>query len=251
MAKKPAKKAKAPAKKTPKTRSRHISVNPGRVIAALAAAPLRNNPNFIYDIMRKMANEVLAEPLTLKDARTIFNNMGRVDFELLLDSMDHPHVKKLLKTLDPYSQFYKNFGSEEGHNGSGVIAARVHIVRLLASKLMKPEPKPAGRQPAKKIPKATKAPKTGPDADVILSYVTRLLNAVGSDSFEQIFSSLKSDKNLSREPLVTIASGVQGGKRPLPSSTTRKAALAIIRKGHDAFMSTRAGIEATGGRSAG
>jgi hypothetical protein len=165
MAKKPAKKA--PAKKTPKTRSRRISVRPERVIAALATAPRQHNPNFIYDIMRKMAVEVLTGPLTLKDARAIFKNMGRVDFELLLDSMDHPHVKKLLKTLDPYSQFYKNFGPEEGHNGSGISAARTHIVRLLASKLMKPEPKPAGRQPAKKIPKAAEAPKTGPDADVI------------------------------------------------------------------------------------
>lgn len=146
MAKKP---AKAASKKAGK-RGRRIVVDTVRVISALAKAE-RADSGFLYAAMGKMAVQVLTGPLTLKQARAIFKDMGRTDFELLLDTMDHAHVKKFLKNVDPYCPVLRTWSDASTES---IVFARNHLVRLLASKVMKPEPKPAGRQPTKKVPKS-------------------------------------------------------------------------------------------------
>jgi uncharacterized protein with PhoU and TrkA domain len=77
-------------------------------------------------------------------------------------------------------------------------------------------------------------------------FVGKLKAASGSEQFERLFRELETS-NVRRETIIAIARGMVGR---VAASTTRKAALALIRKGHDARMSARRGIEATGGRSA-
>lgn len=74
----------------------------------------------------------------------------------------------------------------------------------------------------------------------------KLRSQIGSDAFEQTLAELDAS-DLKREQVVDIARAVYGG---IPKSTSRKAALKFIRKPHDAYMSAKRGIEATGGRSA-
>lgn len=161
MAKKPAKAAPKKAGKKAGKRGRRIVVDTIRVISALAKAE-RADSGFLHAAMDKMAVQVLTGPLTLKQARAIFKDMGRTDFELLLETMDHAHVEKLLKNVDPYSPFLANWKDAKRLSGEASYAPQTkahvdamnHIIRLLASKVMKPEPKPAGRQPTKKVPKS-------------------------------------------------------------------------------------------------
>ncbi len=80
----------------------------------------------------------------------------------------------------------------------------------------------------------------------ISTFIQRLNRDTGTDSFEQTLAEL-ADSPLQREHVVAVAKSVYGGIR---NSTSRKAALEFVRKPHDARMSARRGIEATGGRSA-
>jgi hypothetical protein len=82
--------------------------------------------------------------------------------------------------------------------------------------------------------------------DAVREFIDRLEAAKGSAEFERILSELQSSK-LKKEHVVEIARMVYGG---LPKGLSRKAALAYIRKPHDAYMSAKRGIDATGGRSA-
>lgn len=86
---------------------------------------------------------------------------------------------------------------------------------------------------------------TRPDARVG-DFVARLKSQIGSDAFEQTLAELEASA-LRREQMVDIARSVYGG---IPKSTSRKTALKFIRKPHDAYMSAKRGIDATGGRSA-
>jgi hypothetical protein len=88
-------------------------------------------------------------------------------------------------------------------------------------------------------------PKPKPERGV-REFIERLKAETGSDRFDQTLSEL-ANSGLRKEDLVEIARAVYGG---IPKRTSRKAALAFIRKPHDAYMSARRGIEATGGRSA-
>jgi hypothetical protein len=81
---------------------------------------------------------------------------------------------------------------------------------------------------------------------VVREFVDRLKAAKGSDQFEQVLSEL-ANSDLKKEHLIEVARAVYGG---VPRSLSRKAALAYIRKPHDAYLSAKRGIEATGGRSA-
>lgn len=85
------------------------------------------------------------------------------------------------------------------------------------------------------------------DADVsVREFIDRLNNDIGSDAFEHTLREL-SVSNLKREQVVQIAQNVYGG---IQKNTSRRAALAYIRKPHDARTNARRGIEASGGRSA-
>jgi hypothetical protein len=80
----------------------------------------------------------------------------------------------------------------------------------------------------------------------IREFIGRLRAETGSDKFDQVLSELANSK-LKREHIVEVARAVYGG---LPKKVSRRAALTYIRKPHDAYMSAKRGIEATGGRSA-
>jgi hypothetical protein len=80
----------------------------------------------------------------------------------------------------------------------------------------------------------------------IQEFIDRLEAAKGSNRFDQVFSELASS-DLRKEHVIEVARGVYGG---VPSKLSRKAALAYVRKPHDAYMSAKRGIDATGGRSA-
>jgi hypothetical protein len=80
----------------------------------------------------------------------------------------------------------------------------------------------------------------------IKAFVERLNKDMRTPAFEQTFDELEASR-LKREHVVEIARAVYGG---IPKNTSRKAALRFIRKPHDAYMSAKRGIEATGGRSA-
>lgn len=82
--------------------------------------------------------------------------------------------------------------------------------------------------------------------DRVSDYISKLRAETGTDNFDQILADL-ANSGLKTEQLVEIARSVYGG---IPKKTSRKAALAYIRKPHDAFMSAKRGIEASGGRSA-
>jgi hypothetical protein len=80
----------------------------------------------------------------------------------------------------------------------------------------------------------------------IREFINRLKAEIGSDRFDQVLSEL-ANSGLKKEHLIEVARGVYGS---IPKSTSRKAALGYIRRPHDAFMSAKRGIDATGGRSA-
>jgi hypothetical protein len=78
------------------------------------------------------------------------------------------------------------------------------------------------------------------------SFIERLNRETGTVSFERTLAELAASP-LRREHVVSIAKSVYGG---IKNATSRKGALAYIRKPHDARLGARRGIEATGGRSA-
>jgi hypothetical protein len=80
----------------------------------------------------------------------------------------------------------------------------------------------------------------------VAEFIARLNKETGSDDFERSFAELKASA-LTRQEVVEIAVSVYG---QIKKSTSRMAALAYIRKPHDVSVSTRRGIDATGGRSA-
>jgi len=83
-------------------------------------------------------------------------------------------------------------------------------------------------------------------AKLIREFIDRLRAETGTDQFEKVLSEL-ANSELTKEDLVEVASAVYGR---IPKRTSRKAALNYIRKPHDAYMSAKRGIDATGGRSA-
>ena len=80
----------------------------------------------------------------------------------------------------------------------------------------------------------------------VAEFITMLKNDIGTEAFDGRFTNLARSA-LKREQVVQIATQVYG---TIPRSTSRKAALAFIRKPHDAYMSAKRGIDAMGGRSA-
>jgi len=88
---------------------------------------------------------------------------------------------------------------------------------------------------------------TGGNTDeAVAEFIARLNKDMGTDAFERTLAELKAS-SLRREHVVQVAHDVYGG---IPKGTTRKAALAFIRKPHDARVNARRGIDALGGRSA-
>ena len=77
-------------------------------------------------------------------------------------------------------------------------------------------------------------------------FIKRLIQESRSASFESVFAELEASA-LKREHVVSIALSIYGG---IKKTTSRKEALGYIRKPHDAYMSSKRGIDATGGRSA-
>jgi len=77
-------------------------------------------------------------------------------------------------------------------------------------------------------------------------FIKRLREETGTASFDRTFAELAASR-LKREHVVAVAMSVYGG---IKKSTSRKAALDYIRKPHDAYVSAKRGIDATGGRSA-
>lgn len=215
-------------------------MNPGKVIAALALkCSHEQHATLLFQEAGKMALKILAPPIDLKTARAIFKEMGRTDFELLLEAMDQNHTKKLLKAIDPYSPFLAGFIADD----NAAQTARQHIVRLLASKLMKPEPKPAGKTPVKKVPKKSSsepqndeipfpgqqphAIATKPPHAAITHHLSTLRSA-GTDEalFVKALEALRDDKDLAVDSLFAIAHQYIGGRTKWPS---RKAALEGIK----------------------
>lgn len=90
------------------------------------------------------------------------------------------------------------------------------------------------------------AMKPGTIEQQIVGFIERLKRDTGTASFDRTFAEL-ADSPLKREHIVAIAMSVYGG---IKKSTSRKGALAYIRKPHDAYTSAKRGIDATGGRSA-
>jgi hypothetical protein len=80
----------------------------------------------------------------------------------------------------------------------------------------------------------------------ISSYIERLRRETGTSAFERTLAELTKSP-LKREHVLAIAKSVYGG---IKSNTSRIKALAYIRKPHDAYLSTKRGIDANGGRSA-
>lgn len=80
----------------------------------------------------------------------------------------------------------------------------------------------------------------------VAKFIERLNKDIGSDAFDHTLGEL-SASNLKREQVVQIAQKVYGG---IQKNTSRRAALAYIRKPHDARTNARRGIDASGGRSA-
>ncbi len=91
-----------------------------------------------------------------------------------------------------------------------------------------------------------RALKLEPPEGLVKTFIERLNKDVRTPAFEQTLAELAAS-TLRREHVVEIARAVYGG---IPKNTSRKAALKFIRKPHDAYMSAKRGIEATGGRSA-
>lgn len=80
----------------------------------------------------------------------------------------------------------------------------------------------------------------------IEAFARKLKQETGTAEFERTLSDLKASP-LTRLEVVAIAAAVYG---PIKKGTSRIGALAFIRKPHDAFVTTKRGLEATGGRSA-
>jgi hypothetical protein len=77
-------------------------------------------------------------------------------------------------------------------------------------------------------------------------FIRRLKDDSGTASFDHTFAELASS-SLKREHVVAVAVSVYGD---IKKKTSRKDALDFIRKPHDAYVSAKRGIDATGGRSA-
>ena len=75
----------------------------------------------------------------------------------------------------------------------------------------------------------------------------RLQHEACTASFERTFAEL-ADSPLRPADVVEIANAVYG---KIKKNSSREAALAYIRRPHDACMNAKRGIDATGGRSAG
>jgi hypothetical protein len=80
----------------------------------------------------------------------------------------------------------------------------------------------------------------------IAQFIERLKKRTGTASFDSTLAELAASP-LKREHVVAVAMSVYGG---IKKSTSRKGALDYIRKPHDAYVSAKRGIDATGGRSA-
>jgi hypothetical protein len=88
---------------------------------------------------------------------------------------------------------------------------------------------------------------TPPTAEHLVDkFIQRLSRESGTPEFEDTWAEL-SASSLKQDHMVAIAMSVYGG---IKKGTSRKAALAYIRKPHDAYVSAKRGIDATGGRSA-
>lgn len=85
-----------------------------------------------------------------------------------------------------------------------------------------------------------------PAEQLIARFIERLTNELRTASFDRTYAELERSP-LKREHLVAVATSVYG---PIKRDTSRSEALKYIRKPHDAFMSAKRGIDATGGRSA-
>jgi hypothetical protein len=90
------------------------------------------------------------------------------------------------------------------------------------------------------------AMKAEPVEHQIDRFIKRLKEETGTASFDRAFAELTASP-LKRGHIVAIAMAVYGR---IGSGTSRKRALDYIRKPHDAYVSAKRGIEATGGRSA-
>lgn len=90
------------------------------------------------------------------------------------------------------------------------------------------------------------AMKPEPVEQQIIGFIARLKADTRTANFEATFAELAASP-LKREHVVAIALSVYGG---IKKSTSRKDALAFIRRPHDAYTSAKRGIDATGGRSA-
>ena len=80
----------------------------------------------------------------------------------------------------------------------------------------------------------------------IVRFIERLKASSRTPDFETTLAELAASP-LKREHVVAVAMSVYGG---IKKGTSRKEALDFIRKPHDAYVSTKRGIDATGGRSA-
>jgi hypothetical protein len=96
------------------------------------------------------------------------------------------------------------------------------------------------------IEKLRTAMKPEPIEHRIDSFIRRLKEETGTAAFDDTFAELAAS-SLKREHVVAIAKSVYGG---ISRDTSRRDALDYIRKPHDAYMSAKRGIDATGGRSA-
>ncbi len=82
-------------------------------------------------------------------------------------------------------------------------------------------------------------------AALVSDFSSRLKRDMYTSAFEQTISELLNSK-LKKEHVVEIAQIVVGGTK----SKSRPKALEAIRKPHDAYLNTKRGIDASGGRSA-
>ncbi|MGO9474732.1 MAG: hypothetical protein ACLPWS_15240 [Rhodomicrobium sp.] len=96
------------------------------------------------------------------------------------------------------------------------------------------------------LDKLGEAMKPKPIEQQIAEFTERLEKETGTPVFEQTLAELSASA-LKREHVVEIAQSVYGQVR---KNTSRKAALDFIKKPHNAYITAKRGIEATGGRSA-
>lgn len=96
------------------------------------------------------------------------------------------------------------------------------------------------------LDKLRDAMKPEPVDKQIAGFIERLKKDTGTPSFDRTFDELATSP-LKREHVVSVAASVYGR---ISKSTSRKAALEFIRRPHDAYVSAKRGIDASGGRSA-